>query len=163
MNIFFLDFIPSICAIYHFDKHVIKMILETCQLLCSVHHVSNSEYKPPYKLTHKNHPSAVWTRESLSNYKWLCELGLELCKEYTYRYGKTHKCEEYIKKLSENLPPIEDIGFTTPKLAMPEQYKDDKDPIGSYKAYYFFEKQHMFKWTKRKTPEWVTELFNSFE
>ena len=40
MNIFFLDENPTLSAQYHVDKHVVKMILETAQLLCSVHHVT---------------------------------------------------------------------------------------------------------------------------
>lgn len=86
MNIFYLDSNPTLCAKYHNDKHVVKMILETAQLLCGVHWVTGKE--APYKLSHKNHPCSIWVRSSLENYLWLCELGLELCDEYTYRYGK---------------------------------------------------------------------------
>ena len=68
MNIFYLDENHETCAQYHCDKHVIKMILETAQLLCCVHWVSGVE--APYKKTHVNHPSSVWARESLTNYKW---------------------------------------------------------------------------------------------
>ena len=64
----------------------------------------------PYKLTHKNHPCSVWARTSLDNFKWLGELGLELCKEYTYRYDKVHKCEYYKNMLKEeNYPNIPSI------------------------------------------------------
>jgi hypothetical protein len=88
MNIFFLDEDPTLSAQYHVDKHVVKMILETAQLLCGVHHATSQiTDQVPYKLSHKNHPCAIWARTSLSNYLYLCELGLELCKEYTYRYG----------------------------------------------------------------------------
>jgi hypothetical protein len=69
MNIFFLDENPTLSAKYHVDKHVVKMILETAQLLCSVHHVTDQVTdQVPYKLSHKNHPCAIWARESLSNY-----------------------------------------------------------------------------------------------
>lgn len=166
MNIFFLHLIPRICAQMHIDKHVIKMILETTQLLCSAHHMSNSDYTPCYKLTHKNHPSSIWTRESRSNYLWLCELGLELSKEYTYRYGKTHKCESYIKELSKNIPPIPDIGFTEPRQAMPDMYKDN-DSIEAYRGYYFFEKMYIHSWkgkiNSREIPYWVLELYSMFD
>lgn len=162
MNIFFLHIIPLICAQMHVDKHVVKMILETTQLLCSAHHMTNSKYKCCYKLTHKNHPCAVWTRKSENNYIWLCELGIELCKEYTYRYGKQHKCQEYILELSKNIPTFPKLGFTTPSLAMPEIYHSS-DFTESYRHYYFFEKQDLFSWKKRGAPEWVTELHNSFQ
>ena len=158
MNIFFLHLLPLICAQMHVDKHVVKMILETAQLLCSAHHMTDSEYTPPYKLTHKNHPCAVWTRTSLNNYKWLCKLGIELCKEYTFRYGKTHKCEAYIRDLTANIPPIPRLGFTPPAQAMPEEYKNPDDVVDAYRQYYFFEKFPLHSWSKRSTPEWVSEI-----
>ena len=165
MNIFFLSLIPSTCAQMHVDKHVIKMILETTQLLCSAHYMVKSEFIPCYKLTHKNHPSAIWTRKSKGNYKWLCKLGEELCKEYTYRYGKIHKCQPYIEDLSKNIPDLPDLGFTKPALAMPEMYKDDT-VVDAYQTYYFFGKERMLSWkgkiAGRQTPEWITEMHNLF-
>ena len=72
MNIFFLDENPTLSAQYHVDKHVVKMILETAQLLCGVHHVTaHDSTHVPYKLSHKNHPCSIWCRESLSNYLYL--------------------------------------------------------------------------------------------
>jgi hypothetical protein len=160
MNIFFLHWNPEICAQMHLDKHVIKMILETCQLLCSAVHISGA-YTPCYKLTHKNHPCAIWTRESIDNYMWLCELGLELCKEYTFRYGKTHKCYPYIVELKSNPPPLPNIGFTTPATAMPDIYKK-YDPITAYRYYYIFDKTDILSWkgkiAGRPVPDWVQEL-----
>ena len=161
MNIFFLSWIPKICALYHVDKHVVKMILESCQLLCSAHHITESKYKAPYKLTHKNHPCSIWTRTSLANYNWLIEMSLELCKEYTYRYGKVHKCQAYIEELKINPPPIEDIGLTTPKLAMPDIYKDD-NPVMAYRQYYFFEKKPLHYWKNRKTPKFIIKIEKLF-
>lgn len=155
--------IPSICAVYHCDKHVVKMILETCQLLCSVHHLFPTEnYSPKYKLTHKNHPCAIWTRESLSNYKWLVQLGLELCKEYTYRYGKIHKSQILIEEMEEHMPNIPDKGFTPPAQAMPNDYKEE-DAVEAYRSYYYFEKYNIHSWKKRQIPEWITEIYNMFE
>jgi len=138
------------------------MILETAQLLCSVHHISGSNFIPPYKLTHKNHPCAVWSRTSLENYNWLVDLGNELCKEYTYRYGKIHKCQSIIEEMACNPPPIPEIGFTTPSMAMPDEYRSS-NVVESYRAYYFFEKSHLFSWKKRDTPDWVLETNDMFE
>ena len=162
MNIFFLHLDPFICAIMHVDKHVVKMILESCQLLCTTHHVVCSTYKPPYKPTHKNHPSTVWVRASKSNYEYLVNLGKALCKEYTYRYGKIHKCQSYIEELGNNIPSIPDIGFTTPAMAMPDIYKSN-NPVESYRAYYFFEKSNIHSWKKRSVPKWIIETQNMFE
>ena len=158
MNIFFLDFDTNKCAEYHCDKHVVKMILETAQLLCGVHWVLGDE--APYKLTHRNHPCAIWTRECLENYIWLADLCLELCKEYTYRYGKRHKSQDIIEWCLVNKPKINDIGFTTPPMAMPDEYKVD-DVIESYRNYYRGAKADFAKWKNREIPEWFlnSEVF----
>ena len=155
MNIFFLDFDTQKCAQYHCDKHVVKMILETAQLLCGVHHMTPQvTLQVPYKLSHKNHPCAIWSRQSLSNYLYLCDLGLELCKEYTYRYGKRHKSQDVIEWCLTNKPDINDLGFTKPPKAMPDEYKVDQDSRKCYMAYYRGAKRGFAHWTKRDVPEW---------
>ena len=154
MNIFFLDVDARRCARMHVDKHVIKMILETAQMLCTVWHATTThEYTPPYKRTHVNHPCSVWARASIDNYRWLCDLGMALCKEYTHRYGKTHKTQAVIQDLCTRSPSIPEIGFTSPAQAMPEEYKADS-VVHAYRNYYLGEKSHMFKWTKRDAPLW---------
>jgi hypothetical protein len=152
MNIFFLDFDVKKCAEYHCDKHVVKMILETAQLLCSAHHVTGGTAQ--YKLSHKNHPCSIWVRESLSNYLYLCELGLALGEEYTYRYGKKHKSVEVIEWCLVNRPNIHDVDFTTPPLAMGDEYKIGNDVIESYRNYYIGAKSGIATWKNRETPEW---------
>ena len=154
MNIFFLDEDVKKCAEYHVDKHSIKMCVEYGQLLCGVHHMT-PQVTPqvPYKLSHKNHPCAIWVRESLSNYLYLCDLGLELCKEYTYRYGKKHKSQEVIEWCITNLPNISDKDFTTPPKAMPDEYKVNC-VIESYRNYYRGAKKDFAKWKYREIPEW---------
>jgi len=158
MNIFFLDEDVKKCAQYHVDKHVVKMILETAQLLCGVHHVtahdtSHDTSHVPYKLSHKNHPCSIWCRESLSNYLYLCELGLELCKEYTYRYGKRHKSQDVIEWCLINKPNIPDIEFTEPAKAMPDEYKV-KSVVESYRNYYVGAKSGFAIWKNREKPFW---------
>lgn len=154
MNIFFLDYDVKKCAEYHVDKHVVKMILETAQLLCSAHWVTGSE--APYKLSHKNHPCSIWVRASLSNYLYLCELGLELGNEYTYRYGKKHKSVEILEWCVANKPKIVDIGFTEPPKAMPNEYKVDC-VIKSYRNYYRGAKVNFATWKHRNIPDWFFE------
>ena len=154
MNIFFLDWDLKKCAEYHCDKHVVKMILETAQLLCGVHHMT-PQVTPqvPYKLSHKNHPCAIWARESLTNYLMLCELGLELCNEYSYRYGRRHKSQDVIEWCITNKANITDKGLTTPPKAMPDEYKVD-DVIQSYRNYYRGAKKDFCVWKNRTVPEW---------
>ena len=154
MNIFFLDENPTLSAQYHVDKHVVKMILETAQLLCGVHHVTaHDSAHVPYKLSHKNHPCSIWCRESLSNYLYLCELGLELSKEYTYRYGKRHKSQEVIEWCLINKPNIPDIEFTDPAKAMPDEFKVDS-VVESYRNYYMGAKSNLAVWKNREKPFW---------
>lgn len=152
MNIFYLHDNPKVCSQYHVDKHVVKMILETAQLLSTAHWLSGGE--GPYRATHKNHPSAIWARSNKSNYRWLCELGMELCKEYTYRYGKIHKTQQHLEWLTTNIPNIPNGKFTQPTLAMPDQYKSDNH-IDSYRLYYIKDKSHLHSWKNRKTPEFI--------
>jgi len=153
MNIFYLHKRTRKCAMYHVDRHVVKMILETCQLLCTAIWVSIREGKekpnreePPFKSTHEKHPSAIWTRESKENWKWLRRLGKELCKEYTYRYNKIHKCESIIQSLK--CPNLPDKEFTQPLQAMPDEYKH-KNSIIAYRKYYLHGKKHLHLWTNR--------------
>ena len=162
MNIFILDLDVKKCAQYHNDKHVVKMILETAQLLCGVHWVTEGgQYDIPYKLSHKNHPCAIWARESLTNYLYLCELGLELCYEYTHRYGKKHKSQQVIEWCIEHKPNIKDIGFTEPAKAMPVEYKVES-VVESYRNYYRGAKTGFANWKNREVPEWF-ENKNNYE
>jgi hypothetical protein len=161
MNIFYLHVLARKAAQYHCDKHVVKMILETAQLLYSAHWELCPAGLPSvaYRKTHVNHPCAIWVRESLSNYRWLTDLGYWLCREYRYRYGnKTHKTEAHILWLRENPPcGLMDIGATRPRQAMPEEYKNDH-PVAAYRCYYVKNKmgvRNIVKYTRRDPPAFV--------
>lgn len=156
MNIFVLDQEIEKCAQYHVDKHIVKMPLETAQLLCTAHHQSESQYidEVPYRSTHKNHPCSIWARKSKGNYVWLCKLGLALCEEYTYRYGKTHKCEEVIRWCLNHQPKVPDIGLTDFVQAMPDEFKN-QNPIIGYRNYYNGAKTRLFSWKNRSVPLWA--------
>ena len=90
MNIFYLDKCPNKAAKVQYNKHVVKMILESAQMLCAAHHVLGNPDDVPYKLAHKNHPSTIWVRENSLHYEWLYEHFVALSREYNKRYGKTH-------------------------------------------------------------------------
>jgi hypothetical protein len=159
MNIFVLDTNPKIAAQMHNDKHVVKMILETAQLLCGVHHMTGGD--APYKISHRNHPCSIWARECLENYIWLCDLGLELCVEYTHRYNKRHKSQDIIEWCLINTPNIKEKGDITPfALAMPDECKIG-DAVESYREYYLKYKKDFSKWTNREIPFWFTLLNDS--
>lgn len=151
MNIFVLDTNLRKCAEYHMDKHVVKMVTESAQLLSSAVRLSGVD--AGYRLTHKNHPCAIWTRESLSNWHWLRDLTSALNDEYKYRYNKdvNHKAYEVALALPE--PVIDDVGLTPFKLAMPDKYKGD-DPVTAYRNYYMADKRHIANWRSREIPAW---------
>jgi hypothetical protein len=158
MNIFVLSKCTKKCAKYHANVHVIKMILESAQLLCSAHSVLDNiteiEGTELYKLTHKNHPCSIWVRSTSENYKWLYDLFYDLCEEYTYRYGKTHLCFTKLKDVLVFVPKnIPEGPLTQFALAMPDEYKTE-DAVESYRTYYKTDKRHLCKWTKRPVPEW---------
>jgi len=152
MNIFVLSKDPLEAARYHCDKHVVKMILETAQLLCTAHWETGGE--AAYKSTHKNHPCAKWARRTLENYDWLCDLGLGLCAEYTYRYGKRHKSQDIIEWCLRNKPKIKRDKLTDFVQAMPDCCKHE-DPIQAYRMYYNKEKRSIFSWKNRSQPDWI--------
>lgn len=152
MNIFYLDEDLDLNAQYHVDRHVVKMITEQNQLLSSVHWLNSSQ--APYKLTHKNHPCAVWARESLDNYIWLCKSTLALCREYTYRYKKIHKGEEVAIWHLSNLPNISSVGITSRPKCMDSQYIKNSI-IDSYRIYYKYAKVHIHSWKNREVPSWL--------
>jgi hypothetical protein len=147
MNIFYLDRNPNISAKAMTDKHVVKMILESAQLLSTAHHMLDTNETPKgiYKKTHVNHPSAIWVRESSENYKWLYNHFIALCDEYTERYGRVHKTDLELSYILSNIPKhIPHADFTQPPQAMPDIYKH-RDSVHAYHVYYQAEKLHMSK------------------
>jgi len=158
MNIFILDWDHATCVQYHCDKHVVKMPLETCQMLSTVHW--RYEVPGPYKAVHQKHPCTLWAGQSVENYRWLWKLGLALCKEYTYRYEKVHACERVIAML--RCPPVglQARGFTKPAQAMPDEYKHH-DALVAYQQYYIGEKARLSTWKKRVIPPFMKEAMSS--
>lgn len=156
MNIFYLDECPVLAAQYQCDKHVVKMALETAQLLCTTQRLAGNDNAKLYKPTHMHHPSAVWARESLSNYQWLYTHFMALCQEYTLRYGKQHLCWTKLGQVL-SIPPAGMPRAATPiKLAMPDEYKQ-ACPVRAYRAYYKGDKKYMLRYTNRQRPSWLED------
>ena len=157
MNIFYLDRDPVIAAQMSCDKHVVKMILESAQMLSTAHRVlDGDEYANEtgmYKMSHKNHPSTIWVRSSFDNYVWLWEHMTALMREYTHRYGKHHATERLLTPLSEYPQAIPVGDFTNPPQCMPEVCKGE-DTVLAYQNYYIIEKSGFARWTKREIPTW---------
>lgn len=182
MNLFILDKNPEKAARLQCDKHVVKMIVESAQMLSTAHRMlDGTEEKRPsksgkrmvrywtlpdkreeilYKAVHTGHPCTVWTMESHLNYGWHTVHFMALCDEYRYRYGKEHKTMSLIPYLM-NMPKNIKQGELTPfRLAMqanPECIHPD-DPVRSYREFYVTKKDRFsMKWTKRDVPEWFVE------
>ena len=157
MNIFVLDLEPEQCAKYHCDIHVNKMLLETVQILCSTYYYTDSIPSNSYLLAFKNNQCCMWARESLSNWLWLYQLGIELYKEYKYRKSKNHASGEVLLTLP--LPNIKDKGITTRPQQMPNIYKN-KDIVEAYRDYYVYDKIRLLKYTRRDYPFWLKRRVN---
>jgi len=169
VNIFVLDRDPRRAARYHCDRHVVKMVLESAQLLSTALwivderrarrlHARGLLYLP----THRRHPCTLWLAESLANYRWLTHLAGALVDEYHYRYDeRTHASEPVIahcrrfafSQAAERLTPWASKRRTLFALAMPEQYRC-ADPVEAYRRYYLGEKAPICVWTRRRMPEW---------
>lgn len=168
MNIFYLDPDPALAAQYHCDKHVVKMTLETAQILATakrylLRRIKDDIPQALYRSTHSNHPCVVWTQTSLQNYQWTLNLFQALLVEYHHRYGRDHKSTEQLPWLSPPSPGRFPCNRpTAPAQAMPEEYRH-ADPVTAYRAYYLGEKSKFAVWTRRKMPEWYKKGFTALE
>lgn len=182
MNIFVLDRDPDKAARLMCDKHVVKMVTETAQLLSTAHRVLDGKetIKPSvsgkrmvkyydlfegqddlememalYKANHINHPCSVWCRETSANYDWLYQHFVALCDEYHKRYGRYHASDLKLLQPLRNKPRnIKHAGLTEFPQAMPDDCKQ-KDVALAYQSYYNKYKSAFAKWTKLdNTPSW---------
>lgn len=176
MNIFVVDADPIKAAQSLCDAHVVKMIVETCQLLSTQDRLDgNNEGR--YKMTHVNHPCRKCLKNEW-NKSWL-ELHLfGLLQEYFLRYGKTHKCIHMFRSLwswdagaaymlNKQEGVLSWIALTTLPQCMPEKFKVSSDIPGyvpcigetvlAYRNYYRYKARTLkrFTYTKREPPEWL--------
>jgi len=170
MNIFRLHDDPYIAAQMHCDKHVVKMILETAQMLSTAYRVLSSEKLADdvgmYKMAHKSHPSCVWIRNDVWNYYWAVSLLSALCEEYTYRYDKHHASERLLHYFQKHVPygiEMKAQDMTFPQC-MPDEYKVEGDPVSAYRKYYKGEKAYFAKWNRgREAPAWWDDGMQEFK
>lgn len=93
MNIFATSDCPVKSARFLDDKRVVKMALESAQLLSTAMTLTGGT--GPYRVTHQNHPCSLWARSSRVRYLWLLDHFVALCDEYEARYNKLHACEKW--------------------------------------------------------------------
>jgi hypothetical protein len=170
MNIFVTSFNPIESAQNLCDKHLPKLVVENFQMLtcAAIRHDAPTHLLPltksgnPAKGGYHRHPCSVWAGDSRANFQWLSEHAKETCKEYSFRFGKTHFCEKGIDKLS-SLDYLIPEGELTPfAIAISQDSKCRQLPnfnilsaVEKYRAYYKFDKVSFAKWQKgRQQPEW---------
>lgn len=167
MNLFFLSRSAGEAARSHGDKHVVKMILETAQMLSTAHRVLDGDEWADavglYKRTHANHPSAIWVRSSVWAYDWTVDLFDSLLSEFEYRRGKEHSTSrlyDALSRLPDGIVTGKTATWTPPPLCMPDEFKTD-DPVEAYRAYYR-EKARQgvveYNWRPERRPDWMEEL-----
>jgi hypothetical protein len=147
MNIFVTHESPYKSAQVLPDKHIVKMPLETCQMLSIVAsekwgHGYGTLPKAdgtPYateKGAFRNHPCTVWANETVANSRWLIRHGLALCEEYSNRYKKIHSCLATLAYANKLFPfdAAHRTELTPFARAMPDEYKLDTS-ISTFDAY----------------------------
>lgn len=155
MNIFVLDRDPRHAARMLCDQHVVKMLLESCQLLCF-------QFEPgiaPYKRSksHYNHPVSVWTRESKDNYIWLIEHTRAIIREFQIRNQKLHKSQTVFEWVVDNYNSLKfpKTSLTDFRQCMPEEYQVPGDPVQAYRNYYIKDKVRFATWNRGvSAPYW---------
>ena len=176
MNIFIIEPGPRLAARSVCDSHVVKMPVESAQMLSTVQRLLDGKqetrltatgrqgryWRLPdereeslYKAVHIHHPCTVWAGLSRANYIWLCAHGEELCNEYTRRYERIHASAAVIEECYRNSWRIPDGPITPFALAMPDEYKCG-DAVESYRRYYLAEKRRIAKWRYSRKPTWWT-------
>ncbi len=158
MNIFFLDRLPEKSAEMLCDKHVPKMLLETCQMLSTAYQRHMGEHEELYKSAYPKHPMTIWVGDSQANFDWSFDHAVEISNQYDKRFKKQHKSKKILQVLAReyilDTIKIPDIGFTEPPQCMPDTYKCD-DYVKAYRDYYWNDKDYFAKWDKGvDMPDW---------
>ena len=155
MNIFVTDPDPVVSAQCLPDKHVVKMPLETCQMLSIVASASwghgyghlpkkkTGTWYATAKGAFRNHPCTQWAAASIFNTAWLIQHGCALSDEYTHRYGKVHGCADTLFEAKKTFHKFAGEVITCYCMvesftrAMPDEYKHDTsiDTFTAYKNY----------------------------
>ena len=135
------------------NYRVVKMVLESCQMLCTnLNHLYGDKVSP-YRSCHLNHPSTKWARESSLNFELLIEHTMALLDEYTERFSKTHKCQGVLDKIIDLYnPSMFPLSVETKlPMCMPDEYKGDCI-VESYRA--FYSSKPKIRYPKDKIPNW---------
>jgi hypothetical protein len=163
VNIFYLHREPICAAAMLHDKHVVKMTLETAQILSTVYHrygdTSPVDGPGLYRPTHERHPSVLWAGDTVQQYTWAAKHGLALALEFQHRYGRVHACNALLTRLQSVPNGMFSTGWEDPPQCMPEELRVPGDAIAAYRQYYLARKVVQSSWTRRDVPSFVKEHF----
>lgn len=142
MNIFVLDADPEKAAQAMDCVRVPKMVTESAQMMASAlrRWGATDEQMPltksgsPYKGGYARHPCTLWAGDSDTNFLWLANHAISLCREYKKRFGKVHACQSPIHQMSHMMPYVGEE-MTPFAQAMPDEFKHE-DAVQAYRAYY---------------------------
>lgn len=156
MNIFYIQETPREIATSLHDKHVVKMLLETGQMLCTALHLS-AVFNTPYRPTHHSHPMVRWVASGRPQFRFTCKLGFALSNEYTHRYGKVHATASVIDWCADQLSFVPNGEWRDPPQCVPDEFFRET-ALEAYRDYYLAEKVGFdSKWTNREVPAWIAE------
>lgn len=161
MNIFVSDEDPVLAAKNLDDRRLVKMVLETGQLLSSALYRLGCWHEHLYRPTHLNHPCTVWTSKSRGNFDWLVRHGHGLNDEYSrrFRYGiGYHKSLRVIVGASETMKRCQlDVVDMTPFKNCTTVSDPDLTIVERYRQYLKLKWEAdgpLARWTKSSRPEW---------
>ena len=146
-------------ALSHDNFRVNKMIIESCQMLSTT--AKTFGYDTRYKMSHLNHPSTIWARQSLPNFNNLLHLASVLRIEFGRRHNKfAHGCDDVIRSMA-NLSRDSSFAKHFPSthetelpLCMPQEYKS-ADVVESYRR--FFANKPNLRYYSKDVPSWIAE------
>lgn len=159
MNIFATSDDPMACAMALDDKRVIKMVLETAQMLCTVLHLRGIEV--PYRPTHSTNKLVEWAKEPAHLY-WLLRHGFALDAEYSHRFGKRHASGVVIDSLRQYIERTKDQPETYVNAARHGSLGidfSDRPVHAAYRRYLNARwpgDKRKPVWTNRQPPRWCT-------
>ena len=117
------------------NYRVVKMILESCQILSTV--LNEQGVEAPYRSFNPKHPSCLWAAESSDNFEKLVLHCDAMLKEYTRRFGRVHKCRGVLTQITElyNAHRFPQSEPTRLRMAMPDYFRGDSI-VESYRKFY---------------------------
>ena len=144
------------------DKRLNKIIVESAQIASTTLWILDCDKaetltskKECYLPTHENHPLVKWSCENYCNCRNILKYTFELCMEYLYRFGKTHKTLFIFESLSKSFYPYQFRKNWKPPTVQPNcttNHKHIEDVYEAYRKELMLKWNDSSKWTKRKKP-----------